>query len=297
MLNGLTFGQLDSICLDRARLSDQDIYVFMREIYINNALMKLYRELDGVNDPFYNQQFLPTVAANQENLTASSVDTSLSQITRASGTFQLNSIATITEVTSAGAVNGQVVVLLNTILNNGLTAAYTVLSGNLAGVGGDYYYVSILKTLSVSSIDTRTYYIKKIVSLFDGTGVTKRRFYPVDNPERFNDLINDPQAQTNVYYYWRGDFIDLYVGINTSIGVPTMEVITKPNQADDTTQNQALNFPPEFNQMLIEEVTKQYLIHVGKMPSDPNASQNGEALAEQANAADNQNLAMKRASK
>lgn len=288
MQNYLTFGQLDSLCRMRTNISDTDIKDSIRQTYINNALFKIYRELDGINDPFYNASQIQTVIGGQENIQLSTVDSVNKIITRGSGNFIQGSLATITEVNNFGAILGQAIVFIGQVSNSGLTANYSILIGNLVSQQTYPVYASIVKSFSTNTIDVSQIFIKKIIKIYDTNGTTRRLFHEVLNSERFADLPNDDLAATDIYYYWRGDLVDIFIGVNAvPLSTVTMEYVTKPNLYADSTINMLINFPPEQNQMLIDEVITQYLIHIGKIPPDANASTNAEITMAQASQADN----------
>jgi len=258
MKNPLTFAQLDYLCLHQGNINDQDVQLPDRRIYVNNTTMKLYGALDGINNPFYNVKGVQTVAADQEVLALSGI--TATTISRGAGIFVAGSIVSVVQwLTAGGGATGAAVLL---VTSGGATAHYTLLSGAISLAADTTSEGVVIKSFSQTTIDVSGLYIKDIVAMYDGSGASKRKFYRVRSAEQFNDLLNDPLASDGVYYYWRGDTIDIFVGSSiAALGVITMEYISKPNLFTDATANNSINIPPEQNQMLMDEVEAQYLMH------------------------------------
>lgn len=284
MKNNLTFGQLDYLCMKAAgNLNESDIFKGVRQGYINSRLMKVYALLIGLNDPFYNRTTSLTVAADQERLAdfttnggiITAINSTTKTIVRSSGVFVAGSIVAVTiyELAGTGIVVAQWIARITT---GGATGTYTVLSGAdatylLADHGAT---VTVIKSLSVSTADLSGTYFRSIVRITDPNytttpGAKVRLFDRIEDPQVFYNLDKDPFAKDRIAWYLRGDTVDFFVGSTANaMGTPTAEYQGKPGVFTDSTVDDVIDLPPEYNQVLIDEVTTAYVIDRGKKVPD-----------------------------
>jgi hypothetical protein len=269
MKNYLLFGALDTKCLQAAGLNESAINPLVRQAIINDKMFKIYRMLDGLNDPFYNRSGVLTVATDQEYLKGSdlggvvtAVDATLHTIARSSGLFTAGSVLSLTAYDKATDALSQFIAV---VVTGGATATYAVISGtefNWPPMAPVELFVAVLKTLSVLSIDLSTYYIKDVTKVWDNGGVAGdvRVFDPIVDPVIFQYLPGDFWHKTRVAWHFRGDVLQLDVGVNaTALGVVQVEYRGKPALFTDTTIGNEIDIPPEDNQILSDEVTAEFL--------------------------------------
>lgn len=278
MLNYLTYGQLDDTALKQAgNLGQNDIFIGIRQRIVNNKTMKLYAIADGLNDPFYNKTATLTVAADQEQLTQSvitAINSSTGAITRSSGVFVAGSIISVVLVTKAtGAIAYS---WIAQIVTGGATATFTVISGTASTFASSTQNcaVSVIKGLSSTSIDLSAIYFKDFLTLSDlefqkGIHTVARKFDKIVDPAVFLDLPTDYSHDKRVAWFLEGDKILLDVGANANaLGTVTGRYRGKPGIWTDSTTANAIEIPPEYNQVLIDEVTASYLIEKGSAVPD-----------------------------
>lgn len=278
MKNFLTFRQLDSALVHKAELNENDIPPDLRMVYINDKLMKIYRLLDGLNDPWYHKQSLAvTVSGDVETLTdaqISSYTASTNTIVRAAGTWKLGQVLVVSIWNGASHVADFV-----GIVNGGAgtaTATLTVI-GTDADKGAYSITVTVLKSASSSVIDLSNLYVKDVLRVWDNgyTGGKVRIFSPIQDPAIFSVLHRDPFYDKRIAFYHRGDTIELYSGPTaTALGTVNFEYRGKPTPVTDFDTDVVIDIPPEDNQILMDEVLAEYLTHVGKpIPEDVAARQ------------------------
>lgn len=294
MKNYLTFNQLDSMVMHQAGISDSDIVPDVRQAYINDKLMKIYRFVDGLNDPWYNRTATLTVAADvsfyvERNSVsiptgATAVMDSISvnqdgevECEAAGVTFVAGSLVNIVMTDVDGLWSKVCLVRITIGSTGGFTG--TIVTGSFFAAGfstlfseGDYKIcISVVKSLSVTVFDISSMYVKNVVRIFDDqdTGNKPRIFRKVTDANVFATIHRDPFVQKEISWYHRGDTLEFFKGsgVTTAIGTVTMEYRGKPNLFTDASGNTTIDIPPEDNQMLQDEVLAVFLAHVGKSPS------------------------------
>jgi hypothetical protein len=296
MKNPLTFGQLDSIAMAAAgNLAQNDIDIAMRQAHINLKLMKIYRMLDGLNDPWYNKTKTLTVAADltplkdttnsSGSITSMVVSGSTITIVDTSHTFVAGTYLVITECVTGKVMSYQNLAIVTT--GGALGCVATIIgTPNIVTFAAATHGLTIMIIGSPSStaIDVSDTYFKEIMRISDenylasALGTQTRVFYPIKDEQLFAGLVTNPMKTKTVAWHQRGDTIQLFVGASANaLGTVTCEYRGKPSLYDDTTINNSVDIPPEDNQMLIDEVTASYLIDMGKVPP-PNLSANLAAI-------------------
>ncbi len=284
MKNDLTFGVLDSICLKQAgNLSQNRIKSSVRQTYVNVKMNKIYRMLDGLNDPFYNWPYTLSIAADHELLkdttvnggVITAIDTTGKTIERSGGgVFIAGSILHITVINEAsGAILG---CWMARIVTGGATATYVKIgAGTEYTLGTHPCSVIVQKSLSTTTFDVSGLYFKEIVRISDWnftiTPGEKIRIYDKEtDSERFYGYAHDPTMVKRVAWYHRGDTIEFFVGASAiALGAPEMEYKGKPTLYTDATIDNEVQIPVEDNSMLIDEVVASFLIETGQsIPAD-----------------------------
>jgi hypothetical protein len=276
MLNFLTYSQLDYMCMKQAgNISDSDLDSWYRQLYVNTKMMKIYQMLDGLQNPWYNRSTVLTVAStDQIYLTDSSGITSES-----------TSGNTIMIVSTTPLVSGQIVVMqlvlvstgaiisqcLARVTTGGLTSTLKIISGSMSTLSVSYHLgLTAIASYSGATIDVSGIYFKDFVKIYDNNftgilGQQMRMFDEYKDAKLFGDLSANP-ITSNVGWHQRGDAIELYVPATSNpLGTVMGEYRGKPAIYSDATANNIIDFPPEQNQMLIDEVTASYLIDRGKV--------------------------------
>lgn len=274
MKNFLSFRQLDSALVHKAELNENDIPPALRIVYINDKLMKVYRLLDGLNDPWYAKSSLGvSVASDIETLTDAQITSytaSTNTIVRASGTWKLGQVLVISIFDGTGAHIADFVGIVASGAGTA-TAVLTVL-GSDADMGANKITVTNIKSTYGSVIDLSGLYVKDILRVYDNayTGGKTRIFSPIADPAIFSVLHRDPFYDGRVAYYHSGDTLYLYVGPSaTALGTVSFEYRGKPTPCTDFDTDVIIDLPPEDNQILMDEVLAEYLTHVGKpIPAD-----------------------------
>lgn len=273
MKNTLTFNQADAIALRAAGLTDNDIHVSLRQVYLNNKAMKIYRLLDGLNDPWYNMVTPLTGVADQERLkdvtnnggTISAIDATAETITRTTGQFFEGSVIAVTIWSGISTIVAQ---FFARILEDGTTVPYEMISGTDANLSTHACSVLVFRTANGQVADISSLYVKNIIKIFDNQGdaeFNERVLDEVLDPKYFGDLAQDPFMVDRAAYYWRGNIIEFFVGESANVlGTLQMLYRGKVNVWTDATANSAILLPPEENQMLIDELTDSYLQHAQK---------------------------------
>jgi len=272
--NYLTFRALDSALLHKASLNENDVIPALRITMINQKLMKIYRLLDGLNDPWYHKQGLAvTVAGDVEFLGTASITSytaSTNTIVRSTGTW----------------INGQ---LLSCVINNGsgtlvanflgivasgggtATAVLTVI-GTDADKSSNTMNVTVLKSPAAAVIDLSATYVKDILRVWDNgyTGGKPRIFTQIKDPQIFSVLHRDPFFDGRVAWFHRGDTVELYIGASaTALATVNYEYRGKPTLCADFDSDVVIDLPPEDNQVLMDEVLSEYLQAANKeVPPD-----------------------------
>lgn len=277
MKNHLSFSQLDYHCLKAAGgLTEQDIYLATRQGIINMKLMKIFRMLDGLNDPFYNRTTTLTVAADQQLLVdefvnsgvISEINTTLKAISLNVGSLAAGSIASITVAALAdGVIAGQ---WLARIVMGGTVATYEKIGAGTEasfdnGSGTHIASMVVINSLSDATVDVSSIYFTEFLRISDDRytstpGAKIRVFDRVKDPQKFYNHDKDPLATKRIWWYHRGDTIEISVGsAANAIGIVTGEYRGKPALYDDSTADTLIDLPPEDNQMLIDEVVASFL--------------------------------------
>jgi hypothetical protein len=285
MKNNLTLGQVDAICMAQAgNLAQNDIDIALRQAYINSKLMKLYRMLDGLNDPWYNKVATLTVAADQTplkdttnssgSITSMVVSGSTVTIVDASHTFVAGTYLYISECVAGKIMSYQNIAIVTT--GGALGCIATIIgTPNIVTFAAATHGLSIMIIGSPSStaIDVSSLYFKEFTRISDenytatSLGTTTRVFYPIKDEQLFAGLVTNPMRVKTVAWHQRGDIIQLFVGASANaLGTVTGEYRGKPALYDDTTINNNVDIPPEDNQILIDEVVASFLIDKGKTP-------------------------------
>lgn len=271
MKNYLTFKQLDYQVLKKLGMAANDIPISARQAYRNNALMKLFGLLDGVNDPYYNFTAVLSVAADQERLwdfvhnagVITAINATANTITRSTGSFQAGSILAVT-LTDTGSAARYSWIARVTVA--GAVATYEVISGADSSLTPDLEAsVIVIKSLSDATVDLSGMYVKAIRRVWDGADGAERMFFLLTDGRRYADAQNDPDYETSVVAYHRGDTLDLKVcPLASALGVVQMEYRGKPNICTDATEGNEILLPPEYNEMLTDEVMAAYSVHAGR---------------------------------
>lgn len=282
MLNFLTFAQLDYQALRVAGLNDSDIWIGIRQNYVNGKLMKIYGALDGVNDPWYDKSTQLTASVDQELLkdvltnsgTISAIDATASTITRSSGSFVAGSMIYVVLLDNAvaGVIHAQ---WSAKIVTGGATATFSVITGTAMSLGGYGAAVLVVKSPSTLSASISALYVKSIQSIYDDNytttpGELNRKFDEIKDPARFFDFPFDMGAQKRVGWMQQGDTIKFTVGPSAiALGNVYANYRGKPALFTTATSANIIDIPPELNQVLIDESSAAYLTHVGKpLPND-----------------------------
>jgi hypothetical protein len=284
MLNFLTFDQLDYQCLKQARLSDGIIQPQTRINHINSKLMKMYGLLDGINDPFYNrtttfstpttdQEYLKDFTLNGGVVTA--INSTLKTITRSSGVFVAGQII-IVSYTPQDGIGGEVTnQWIGRITTGGAIAVYAVVSGTDATLSATIgASVVVIKSMSATSIDVSGIYFKDFTSIYDdkytSTPGQIRVFDKIADSRLFFNLSLDVYSEKRVAWYQQGDTIHLFAGsLAIALGTVKCDYRGKPTIFTANNGSSLIDFPPEQNQALIDEIVVSYLIEA-KQPVPEN---------------------------
>jgi hypothetical protein len=285
MKNFLTFGKLDSMCRAQAgNFTQDDIDIAKREMYINTKLMKIFRMLDGLNDPWYNKSAVVSVATTDQVYLKDSAQggtisvmlvSGSSIIITASAAFIAGSMLHINMVDAS---NGHILYqCVARVTTGGTTATAVIISGSMVTYAAQHLSVIIIKSYSTASIDMSGIYFKDIVKITDGefttiTGEKTRVFRPYKDSQLFGGLSTDAIVR-NIGWYQRGDTVELFVPVGSNpLGIVTMEYRGKPALYTEATVDVDVDIPPEDNQILIDEVVASYLVEKGKnVATDLNA--------------------------
>lgn len=281
MRNYLSFRQLDFKCLELAGLTDNDIDPATRQFIVNDLQYKIYGLLDGVNHPAWNTVVTLTVAADQEHLkdattnggTITAINSTTKSIARSAGVFPAGAILDIVVVKIAdNLVAGQWKARVSVA---GATATYVkVGTGTEVTFDNSLHvcFVNVMNKLSATAASLEDSFVKDVVKVFDdqATGSKERVFELKTDARAFGDMHRNPLKAGVIGAYRRGDSVEFFVGAGaTALGVVQAEVITKPGLYSDATADNAMNIPPEENQMLTDMVVAEYLKKVGKpTPAD-----------------------------
>jgi len=296
MKNYLTFRELDYGCLQAIGKADADIDAVIRKQYINDSLMKIYAMLDGLADPFYNMTSLLTIASDIELqadthqinegerlhdiVSYSHTDlTGPLNIARSSGTFQAGSLLCITVCRSVNVGDddyppGAAKIkhsCVARVIESGSDVTAEIIAGTIETwtlPAPPCISVIIIKSLSALTADISGLYVKEIDAIYDDLDRGNQKvFDQYVDIDKFRDLPRIPSKQTRVGYIQRGDTIVFQVGEDAlPIGVPTMEYRGKPTVYTDDTEDSTIMIPPEYNQIINDEVTAKFLEHLGEKP-------------------------------
>lgn len=268
--NNLTFRQLDSALLHKAGLNENDVIPALRVMMINNKLLKIYRLLDGLNDPWYHRTTTLAAAADVILVSNSGGDDTLTAVTPGSDTYQLTTgtprVGDLFTATFWNSANGTLFCHFTgrVISVVGQVATYTVIDGSDTGatLASSNYKLTVLRGAASNTLDLSTLYVKDILKIYDNayTGGKIRIYTPIKDPAIFAVLHRDPFFDTRVAYFHRGDTIELFVGTTaTALGTIQFEYRGKPALCADFDTDVAIDLPPEENQVLMDEVLSEYL--------------------------------------
>lgn len=275
MKNFLTFRQLDSALIHKAGLNENDIPPTLRQLYINDKLMKIYRLLDGLNDPWYHKQLLAlSVGTDVEFLVdynISSYSAGTHSIIRTSGVWKVGQVLSVVLYDTLGGVIASWVGIVSTV-TAGILATLNIVAGTDQNKSTHQMVVTVLLSPTNNLIDLSNTYLKNIVRIYDNAyvGGKTRIFSPISDPAIFSVLHRDPFFDNRVAFFHRGDSVELYVGPTaTALGTVNMEYRGKPTPCSDFDTDVLIDIPPEDNQVIMDEVLAEYLTHVGKpIPED-----------------------------
>lgn len=272
MMNYLSFLQLEALCEREAGISKDKIDPAARRFIINNKMMKIYLMLDGLNDPFYNRITLISLAADQERLAdftlsggiITAIDATNNQITRSSGVFTAGSILAVSISEDSGQAIAYEFVARVTV--GGATCTYELISGtDTTLTAARSASVIVLKSMSAYSVSLATLYVKDVVNVWDQTAGVDRQFRPVKDPLIFRGAAGDPLYASEVVWHHSGESLYFVVGSSaTALGTVYMEYRTKPTTYEVATESNVILIPPEYNQMLIDEVVASFMLQGGK---------------------------------
>jgi len=271
MKNYLTYGQVDSVCLKMAKLGENDLHPLMRQLIVNDKVGKIFRVLDGLNDPWYNRTAVLTSAGEVENLWdstfADGVVTAVTTttITRSSGAFGAGSLIAITDYDQS---NGNSVQALCRITVGGATATFEVIAGTVIPfpVASHRVFVTVIPSLSSNAVDLSTMYVQKVLRVWDdgGTDTQDRNYDEFNDGMAFGLLWRNPFFDKRLCWYHRGDTLQIFQGKSAdAYSVVQMEYRGKPALFTDATIANSVDIPPEDNQMLLDEVTAEYIRRSG----------------------------------
>lgn len=281
MKNFLTFRALDSALLHKAGLNENDVIPALRATMINGKLMKIYRLLDGLNDPWYHKN--TTVSSGADNLvgkdsggayTLSAVDATTDYLTKSSTGWSVGQLFTASFYNaSSGARVCDFVGIITSVVAT-TQGFYSVITGSDSGMTltGTRYTITEIKGPSTNVIDLSSTYVKDLLRIYDNgyTGGKVRLFTPIKDPAIFAVLHRDPYFDGRVAYFHRGDSVILYVGTSAAaLGTIQMEYRGKPTPCTDFDSDVYIDIPPEDNQILMDEVLSEYLQAANKeVPPD-----------------------------
>mgnify|MGYP001312197823 CR=1 FL=1 len=288
MKNFITFAQLDASLMHRAGLNENDIDLGLRQLYINDKLMKVYRVLDGMNDPWYDT--LLNISPSADLLYLSDIEihggeiyglnTTTNTLSLSTSSVPIGSLLFVTHVNNStgtvikGQFTAKVTVAGGAGIGNPIT--YQVISGTEGPSYNDdlseALFITILKSYSGSSIDLSALYVKNIKKIYDNgyTASKSRIFKEIEDTKAFEMLHRDPFYASRVCYHHAGDTVFFFVGsLAAAISSTYMEYRRKPAIFTDSTLSSVIDIPPEDNQILFDECLALYLGHAGKeVPQD-----------------------------
>ena len=252
-----------------AGITENDVPRLTRQRICSSIAMKLFACMDGENDPFYNFTAPLTVAADQEFLkdtvtnggTITAIDSTAKTISRSSGVFVAGSLLDIILITKASALIAFHWKARITI--GGATGTYEVISGTAATFASatQSAAVGITRTLSTTTVDLSTLYLRKIIKVWDNglTGAKDRVFYLTPDSRKFTEDYRNPDLEGEIRAYHRGDTLELGVGSSAAaLAAAQMEYEGKPNVYTDATENDEIFIPPEWNKFLEDEMEFEY---------------------------------------
>jgi hypothetical protein len=301
--NFLTFGQVESGVLREGKINDSQIGREIRKVYINQALMKVYDLLDALDDPFYNQPVILTIAADQDLRKSANYNGGvIEKITASTKIIQSLTAFVSGQFVSVATWDGSGVLQsfwTGRIVTGGLQAVFEVLSGSAVdfdySVTGSNAAVAVVRSLSALSANLSALYFKRVNFISDTVG---NEFKMVQDPQVFERSAADFFNQSKVLWYHQADVIKFAVGPRSaSLGTVTAEIRMKPALYTDATVGSEIEIPPERNMMLQDEVTNLFYRHVGvPVPQDVAGRSAAYAAAFEALQASKDNEAKKKGS-
>jgi hypothetical protein len=279
----MTFRQLDSALIHKGKLNENDIVPTLRIAYINNKLMKIYRLLDGLNDPWYHKQTLAVTPAADITFAADPADASVFSLNYSTTTLIFATARTdlkVGTVFSFAYFSNGSPDITNCIVGRvtAVTTSKIYIFELISSTGGANYPPSPERTDTVGLltifgspsslvISLSTLYVKDILRIWDNayTGGKPRIFTEIKDPQIFSVLHRDPFFDKQVAWFQRGDNVELYVGPNaTALATINIEYRGKPAICADFDTDAFIDLPPEENQVLMDEVYAEYLTHTNQ---------------------------------
>jgi hypothetical protein len=275
MKNYLTFLELESLCRREAGIGENDVDPVTRRIIINNKLMKIFALLDGLNDPFYDRFSILTVDDDVELLAGgeethgslTAINSTAKTISRSSGSFAAGSILDIVIVhADKDRLAGQ---WKARVITGGATCVYEKIGSGTEADADDslLFTVHVMRSLSVLAVDLSNLYVKQVLQVYDdkGSGNSDRQFREIKDPLIFNQAHRDPLYGPEIVWHHGGDHLRFKVGADAAaLGIVTCECRTKPAIYVAANENDVILLPPEYNQVLVDEVVATFMSQGGK---------------------------------
>jgi hypothetical protein len=287
MKNFLTFRALDSALLHKADLNENDVIAPLRATMINDKLMKIYRLLDGLNDPWFHKTTTLVAGSDIISIRNSGGDIALTAVDPNAKTLQkVAGVWTVGDIFSMSFWNSSTGARIcdfvgKVISINGAICTYTVLKGSDAGMtmSSSTYMGFQLKGASTLTLDLSSLYVKDILKIYDNgyTGGKIRIFTPIKDPAIFAVLHRDPYFDTRIAFFQLADTVNLYQGAGAAaLGTIQFEYRGKPALCADFDSDVFIDLPPEDNQILMDEVLSEYLQAANKEVPPDVATRNAE---------------------
>lgn len=275
--NFLTFAQLDSQCRKQAGdLSTNDINKAVRQNMVNLKIMKIYGVLDSLNDPFYNRSVALSINngsdTSQEYFTDEDfgIDSASKTMSRLDGSFVNGTYAFVTITGSDGYIYRTWTALISNASGN--SCSYSVVSGSDGDVqpGGIASITIFNLGLPGKSADVSSLYFKNFNAIYDygftsTPGQQIRVFDEITDQRVFFSRSLDYNNTKRPAWYQQGNTILFYVDSEANaLGTVYGDYRGKPNLYTDASASDSIDIPPEFNQVLIDEVVSSYCVESGR---------------------------------
>lgn len=290
--NYSTFRELDYQALATLKKSDADIDSETRRYYINDALMKVFKLIDGLADPFYDKSTaLNFSEADIGSYSGDDVDdiyVSGDDIRITSDSFSLyaGDLIACVQVKATAELSAEPEVLNSCIARVitsgcglGADATAEIITGDWTdyeGTDETVFILHILKALTIEGLTASIahLYLSEIKAIHDD--VTRGNMMVFDRYEdlsKFREMSRIPQKKNRIGYIHIGNNVMFSVGEDADpIGNVTMYYRGKPAIYNDTTEDSMIDIPPEYNQMLFDEVIAKFAQHSGDAPPPDVAS-------------------------